>query len=416
MGMPSPSETAASAPLGQAFTRVWAASTISNLGDGVFGVALPLLAAALTRDPVLVALVAVAAQLPWLLFSLFSGALVDRWDRRRVMWATDLYRMLIVGLLAFAVITDRASIPLLVVVGFLLAIGEMLFDNAAQSILPSVVAPAQLERANSRLYAAQAATNDFIGGPLGAAMFGVARSVPFVADAVSFGLSAILISTLPEADYRAEQGVGDTSLWTEIREGLSWLWKHRLLRTLSAEVGVINFWFMAYVAVFVLHAQDNLGVSNLGFGLLVASGGVGAFVGAATASRISAAFPPGKLLLTAVVGFGAALAVIGATSSPTVAGIAIFTTGIISMVWNVVTVSLRQAITPDTLLGRVNSAYQIASMGSLSLGALAGGFLASWFGLRSPMIIGGAVVALTAVLVTPIVSTPAIEQARAQAT
>ena len=195
-----------------------------------------------------------AGQLPWLVFSVFSGALVDRWDRRTVMWSTDVYRMLVVGLLAVSVLVGWVSIPVLIAAALLLAFGEILFDNASQSILPSVVKPEQLERGNSRLYSAQVLMNSFAGGPVGGALFAMARSAPLVIDAVSFGLSAALVGTLP-GDYKAQRD-NDTgsTLWAEVKEGLGWLWRHRLLRTLSLEVGVINFWMMAYVAVFVLHA------------------------------------------------------------------------------------------------------------------------------------------------------------------
>src|SRR6266540_5974059 len=137
--------------LGPGYHKLWTAAAVSTLGDGVFLAALPLLAATLSRDPLQVSLVAFAGWLPWLLFGLVSGALVDRWDRRRVMWTVDAVRLALVGGLGVAVLAGGATIPLLATVGFLLGIGQTLFDNAAQSLIPALVTRAtqRLERATA---------------------------------------------------------------------------------------------------------------------------------------------------------------------------------------------------------------------------------------------------------------------------
>ncbi len=137
--------------LGPDFAKLWTASTVSNLGDGVTLVAGPLLAASLTRDPLLVAALTFAQRLPWLLFSLLSGALVDRLDRRRVMVSADLFRAVVIGLLGVVVLLDAASIPLLCTTLFLLGTAETLFDTASISILPAMVPKASLTKANGRL-------------------------------------------------------------------------------------------------------------------------------------------------------------------------------------------------------------------------------------------------------------------------
>jgi Transmembrane secretion effector len=153
--------------LGPEYTKLWSASTVSNLGDGVTLVAGPLLVASLTRDPVLVAGIAFAQQLPWLLFSLISGALVDRLDRRRVMWTVDAFRTVLLGFLGLAVLLDFVSIPLLYVVFFLMGTAETLFDTASVSILPAVVPPEKLEKANGRLFGAEIVSNQLAAPPLG---------------------------------------------------------------------------------------------------------------------------------------------------------------------------------------------------------------------------------------------------------
>jgi MFS family permease len=175
--------------LGAGFARLWAAAAISNVGDGIYATALPLLAASLTRDPFAVSLVTFGEWLPWLLFGLVSGALLDRWERRRVMWTVDAARFAVVGALAAAVVLDRASIALLAAAGFLLGTGQTLVDTAQHSIVPALVSrdPARLERANGRLQGTQIVANQFVGPPAGGFLFSLAAWIPLAVDAVSFG-------------------------------------------------------------------------------------------------------------------------------------------------------------------------------------------------------------------------------------
>jgi MFS family permease len=152
---------------------LWAASTVSSLGDGMYLAALPLLAATLTRDPLAVSVVTFAGWLPWLLFALPAGALVDRLDRRRVMWTVDAARALVVGVLTVAVLAGWASIPLLAVAGFLVGAGQTLFENAAQAMVVAVAGrgPRRLERANGQLVASLTIGQQLIGPPAGSAAF-----------------------------------------------------------------------------------------------------------------------------------------------------------------------------------------------------------------------------------------------------
>jgi MFS family permease len=198
---------------GTGFARLWAAQGISNLGDGVYGTALPLLAATLTRDPLLVSLVSFAEWLPWLLFGLLSGALLDRLDRRRVMWTVDVVRFAVVGGLAVAVVVDRASVALLAAVGFLLGTGQTLVDTGAHSILPALVSREgqRLERANGRLVGTQVVTQELAGPPAGGFLFSVAGWIPFAVDAVSFAASSALVAAIrgsfgPAPGSRARPG------------------------------------------------------------------------------------------------------------------------------------------------------------------------------------------------------------------
>lgn len=406
--------------LGANYVRIWCAATVSNLGDGVTLAALPLLAASLTRSPTSIALVSLAGTLPWLLFALLSGALADRLDRKRTMVMVDAFRMLVLGGLAVVVLMGSETIVLLAVVAFTLGSAETLFDNAAQSILPNVVHTDALEVANGRVYAAEIVSNQFIGPPLGAFLFAATAAAPFLVDAGSFGTAALVVLGL-RGSFRPvrDEDALDTprpSIWTDIAEGLRWLRHHHLLRSLAVVLGVINLVDAAAVAVFVLYALEVLGLSKQGYGVLLTAGGVGALVGSLAVRSLSTKVGPGTFLVIAVFAIGIATLLPAIWTSPIAAGISIATMGAISVGWNVVTVSLRQAIVPDALLGRVNGAYRLVGLGFMPIGALLGGLLARTYGLRAPFLVGGIMAIVIGFAMIPWINNRTIVAARAAAT
>ena len=425
MATPASGAAAGATRLGSGYAKLWAAASVSFVGDGIYSTALPLLAASLTRDPLGVAAVEVAGQLPWLLFALPAGALVDRWDRRRVLWLTDAYRALVLAALTVVIVAGWASIPLLGAAGFLLAVGGTLFTPATMSILPGLVSrdPARLERANSRLAAAQTVGDNFLGPPAGGALFSLARSIPFAADAISFAVSAVLLASIkgryaPSPDPQQAQEAAQTvpprpSLRREIIEGLRWLAGQRLLRTLATMNAITSLAFGAWTAIMVLFAQERLGLGNVGYGLLWTGVAAGSLLGSLVTTRLSRLLGQRRLLLLSAATFGATTLGIGISTSPWVAGALLAILGLTLTAWNVVVISLRQAITPDRLVGRINSAFQLLSFGMLPLGAALGGVLGRTFGLRSPFLIGGVVLLIMALVAIPILTTQAIEAARA---
>ncbi len=399
--------------LGANYWKLWTASTISNLGDGVTLVAGPLLAASLTRDPVLVAGVAFAQRLPWLLFSLISGALVDRLDRRLLMGMVDIFRAVLVGFLGVAVLLGFASIPLMYVVFFLLGIAETLFDNASQAILPSVVARDSLEKANGRLFGGQVVTNQFAGPPVGGFLFALAASVPFLIDAGTFAAAAALVLVM-RGRFRSERTEDDAkkTIMLDIREGLRWLFGHRLLRMVALMLGFANLTFAAFDAIFVLFVQNILGLGSFGFGVLLAAGAIGGVAGSMVADRIVLWLGSGTSLHAVLLTNAAALAVIAVTENPFIVGAMIALVGVGVVVWNVITVSFRQAIVPKRLFGRVNSVYRLLGWGGISLGALIGGLLAGSFGLRAPFVFGVLVLVAMSLLTLRLVNNRTMYAAR----
>ncbi len=384
-------------PLGGPFRRLWTASTVSNLADGVLKVALPLVAVRYTDSPALVAGLTFALTLPWLLFALPAGALADRLDRRHAMIGANVARaLLVVALAAVALVPDAGSIAVLYVVAFGVGVTETLYDTAAQSILPQVVPRTALPRANGRLYAAELTANQFVGPPLGGLLVAAGAAVAFGLPGALWALAVGLLVGLP-GSYRPERTTR-TTLRADIAEGLRFLWHDRILRTLALMVGGINFASNAAFAIFVLYAvgpDSPLGLSEPAYGVLLTTTAVGAFAGSFVAERVVALLGRARSLALTVLSTVALVGVPAVTTDAWVIGAVYAVGGAGIAVWNVVTVSLRQRITPDALLGRLNSCYRLLAWGTMPLGAAAGGLLGELFGLRSVFVVMAAVSAAT---------------------
>lgn len=401
--------------LGPNFARLWTAGAISNLGDGVIIAALPLLARSISRSPTTIALVTAAGTLPWLLFSLIGGVIADRTDRRRTMAIVDTFRFAAMGLLGFALVTGVQSIALLMIVGFSLGMAETVFDNASQAILPSLVTDDHLETANGRLEGAQIVANQFVGPPIGAWLFGLAIAAPVFLDAASFGFAALLVLTL-RGSFRAERAESaPTSMRADIAEGLRWLFRHRILRTLAIALGVMNFLGLTWMTILVLYAKDVLHLTDFQYGLLFTTEAAGAALGSQMAARISRRIGNATSMSLAVAVSAASMLVPGLWAQPVAVAAALAVGGFGGLVWNVLTVSLRQSLIPDELLGRVNSAYRLIGWGTMPLGAIAGGLIADAYGLRAPFLFAGTSALVLTVWVSTRVTNRSIQRARRRA-
>jgi predicted MFS family arabinose efflux permease len=338
---------------------------------------------------------------------------VDRLDRRRVMGYVDAARTALIGALGIAVLLGWASLPLMYAIFFLIGTLETLFDNASQAILPAVVSRDQLERANSRLYAAEIVSNELAGPPLGGFLFGVAVAVPFLLDAGTFAAAAALILAL-RGGFRPErsEGAPPTTLTAEIGEGLRWLWNHRLIRTLAIMLGVFSMTFAATQAIFVLFAQDILGLGSFGYGVLLTSWAVGGLIGSLMADRIILWLGSGGALQASVLISAVVLTVVALSENAFVVWAAFLLTGISVVVWNVITVSFRQAVVPQEIFGRVNSVYRLLGWGGMPVGALLGGSLARSFGLTAPFWFAASVLAMMFFITLPFVNNRTVAEAR----
>ena len=391
MTRPSPG---AGRALGLPFRRLWLAVGISGMGDGMFLTAFPLLAATLTRDAVLIAGVTLASRLPWLLFSLLAGAVADRADRRLLMVGADVVRTIVVGGLGLAVLAHGARIWLLYACAFGLGLGEVLHANSAQAVLPVLVEADLLVPANARLTGTQVMTENFGGPPVGAALFGAAPAVPFLADAASFAAAAYLVLRLPNVHRPPAE---PTRLWTDLREGVSYAVHHVVLRRLAALLGILNFFYFATEAVLVLYTFERLHAGKAVYTALFVAAAAGTLSTQWMVAWMQRAL--GNVATLTVSFWLWALALIGLAIStrPVVAIALFFLLGMGDGLWRVLTVTLRQTITPNRLLGRVNSAYRMVAQGVIPLGAAFGGATAKAFGIRAPFVIAAAVFVVIAV-------------------
>ncbi|QSB13441.1 MFS transporter [Natronosporangium hydrolyticum] len=369
--------------LGRRYWLVWSAAIQSNLADGIFLIALPLLAARYTDSPALIAGVALAGRLPWLLFALHAGALVDRIDRRSTMRNVNLVRSVTLGVLGVAVFTGAVTLPLLFAVAFVLGVAETLFDTSAQSLVPRLVAPDQLQRANGRLYAGEVTANGFAGPSLGGLLAGLSVAVAFAVSGLAYAGAAAALSLVKGRfrPYRERR----TGLHRDIREGLSYLAGHRVLRTLAVVGGLTNMAWFAWQSVLVLYAVDPgpMGLSEFGYGLLLTAGAAGSVLGSFFVDRMTRLFGRARLLQLCLVGWAVWLGGPALSTNPWLVGALVVVGSAAGMWWNIISVSYRQRVVPDAMLGRVNAAYRLFAWGAMPVGAALGGLLGELFGLRA---------------------------------
>ena len=380
-----------------AYWRQWTASAVSNVGDGMNTAAMPLLAYSLTDDARVLALVSFAAMIPWFLLALPVGVYVDRLDRRSLMVAANSIRAALFGVVAVTAATGTLGVGLLLLLLLVVGCCEVVFDSSAQAFLPAIVSAEQLPRANGILFATEVIGNGFVGLPIGAWLWVAAVGVPFGVNAAALALAAMLVASIrvvPRLPDFSVESRETARFRDQLRTGLRWLMEHRLLRTLAILLGVTNMAHQMGMALLVKFAAEELGVGPSGFGLLLALMSIGSIIGGFAGDRIARRLGERTALLGAYVTF--AVCMVGFGLAPHAAVLAAFAVveGVAGTVWNVITVSMRQRVIPSELFGRVNSAYRWIGTGSIALGAVIGGQIAYWGGLRAPFLVGAGATAV----------------------
>lgn len=400
--------------LGSRFHRLFGATLVSAIGTGMHAAALPLLALQSTSSPMALSLVVLAAEIPWVLVSLHAGVLVDRLDRRRVMVWADLGRFAVMVALAILILTARVNLVWLVFAAFLLGTGQVFFDVAAQSAIPDFVSrdPRNLATANGRIVAAESNGEDFVGPPLGSALFGVGNFLPFVGNALSFASSGLLILSIrADAKPKERPDAPRKSVRSDIVEGVRWLFGNRTLRALAAVSCLGNVAATTQFAMLALLAKKVLGLPDLGFGLLLTATAVGATAGGLTAAAVSKRFGSGAVLLVGKAGVGAAILVLGLVANVWVAAAMMMVTGALMTAEKVVVSTVRQQIVPDELLGRVLSSSRLVVMTGGPVGAVLGGLLASVFAVQVSYVAAGVFLILVTLVFYPVLNNRALASA-----
>lgn len=416
--------------LGRTFANVFTANLASSLGDGIARTAAPLLAARLTDDPVLIAGLAALAMLPWLLFALPSGILVDRMDRRHALaLAASVRTVLAVGLLAL-VWTDALTIWWLYLLIFVYGACETLYDGAIRAVVPSVVPKKKLSRANARIEGAELVVQNFAAAPLTSALFAVAVLIPLGLLGAAYGLAVVLAVLLPQiasgrqfragsvtsgrpaqpdaADASDEQGAPRASTSApsappaepfrrQLVDGWRFIMANRQLRTLWFFTTATGLLYAASSATLVLFVLQTLAIPEAAFGLFLLSGAVGGLIGSVVASRLQGRFGLGAIMAAMNLIAGAATLVMGMWSVAAVGVIGFAVASGSVTIWNILMMSYRQAIVPGRLLGRVHGTWRTLLWGSMPLGSVIGGAIAL-VDLRLPWIIGGGLMTLLALM------------------
>jgi len=381
--------------LGRDFRFVWLSILVSSSGDGMFVTAFPLLAALLTRDPVLIAGITISTRLPWLLFSIFTGAIADRSDRRKLMIGADLARMVIVGALGAAILLDVVTIWQLYVCAFLLGICETLHVNAAQAFIPAIVRQDQLLPANARFASAQIVSTQFIGPPLGVALFNATRSLPFIADAVTFAGSAGLIAAIPD-EHAVDKPT--TRFRDDVLDGLRFLRDHKPLRRLTEILAFVNFFYFAAISLLVLYNDEILGGTDVTFTALSVGAAVGTVVSRFFIQRLVDRSGTTTTMVISMWLWAVATTVMAFTSNAPIAIASNVILGIGTGLWLSLNTTLRQQLTPSRMLGRMNAASRTVSWGIVPFGAAFGGLTARLLGLRGPFILSAASMVACAII------------------
>ena len=387
-----------SVPLGHDFSRIWSASLITNLVDGVLRLATPLLAVSLTEDPILIGALSALGLLPWLFFAIPIGAIVDRVDRRKALVLGNLLRALIAFFIAFAVLQGFINIWLLLISVFFFGICEVLVDTTSQSVLPQILDKSNYERGNSRLQISEVIVSQFAGAPLSGFLYAVSIALPFYFSTTGFILAGLLILLFPferEINARKEGEVGQAKLGLkgDIKFALNYLYQDKQIFSIVVITTSLGFFYSLSNAIAPLFILKELNVSPAMFGVVLAIGGIGALIGSIAAPMASKYLGRGRALAINV--FLASLLVIFIGLSPNAYFFVVVSVliGFTISVWNILLMSLYQSLIPPELYGRIHGARRTIVWGLMPIGSLLGGVIARG-GLRLPFLIGGAIATL----------------------
>jgi MFS family permease len=361
------------------FWLLWLATVFANLADGVFKLALPLLAMQIEPSPSVVAGVAFVVRLPWLLFALFAGVLVDRLDRRQTMIVANMVRVFALLSLVAAIVLNMLSLPLLYALALLLGIAETFADTSSAAILPSVLEGQKSEKANAWLIGGITVSNEFIGPPLGGALILLSLAFAFGGSSLLYLLATIALLFMTGSFKPSSEKA--KPILSDLSAGLRYVWENALLRNLVFIVTVMNLAWSAWAAVMVLYLVGEAGVSEFAYGLMLTSIGIGGLVGAVITVPIVERWGRAWAIAADILGTVLMLLVPALTTNIWLIGVAAVIGGIGSSMWGIVVSSIRQETVPDEMQGRSSGVFRLFGYGALPLGAAFAGFVAEWINI-----------------------------------
>ncbi|RFU39498.1 MFS transporter [Actinomadura logoneensis] len=358
------------------FVLLWVGQTFSEVGTRMTSVAFPLLVLALTGSPARAGLSGFAGTLPYVLFYLPAGALVDRWDRRRVMLCCELGQFAALGSLAAAFALDAVTFPHILLTAFVSGSCFVFFSVSQRALLPALVPSERLTEALAR-QETKSRSAALTGSPLGGLLFGLGHALPFVADAASYLVSVATILGI-RTRHRPAPPPRETAtgLYGEIREGMRWLWHEPFVRMSVALTSAVNLMFQALILTLIVLA-GRLGAGSAGTGLILGCFGVGGLAGALVAPRVPDLLSSRAVAIGATWVWAATAPLLAVATNPYELAAVIACMAVVGPVWNVVVVGHQYKVVPDHLLGRVKSVALLTSWGSMPLGQLLGGYLLS---------------------------------------
>ena len=397
------------------FNLLLIASTFSNLADGIAGFAYPWLFSLLTRDPLLISIVSVLVNLPRLIFVLYAGVIADKFNRQKILMYTRLGQVFLTSIFIVLIYLNLDNIPkevqfnepqfeskfLIISAAYLLAfmfgLLEVTRDNAAQAFLPQIVSKDNLPKANGRLFGIEIVTNNFLGTPVGGFLIGLSLITPFIFDTLLMLVSVFFITGIKGKFERVENINKDQKTSEMIKEGVEWLKNNTLLKRLAIYTGIANFFGSMQFPIMILFAQELIGLNAIQYSFLAYGAAIGGLVGSQVANKINAKLEESKTLLISGALFGIGMFAIYVTTNPFIVAGSFGLSSFGSVLWNVQAVSIRQALIPDNLLGRVNSVYRLLALGLNPIGAIFGGAIVKIldnsfsreFALRFPFLLGG---------------------------
>jgi len=397
------------------FNLLLTASTFSNLADGIAGFAYPWLFSLLTRDPLLISIVSVLVNLPRLIFVLYAGVIADKFNRQKILVYTRLGQVFLTSIFIVLIYINLDNIPKVVqfdepqfeskfliisaayLLAFMFGLLEVTRDNAAQAFLPQIVSKENLPKANGRLFGIEIVTNSFLGTPVGGFLIGFSLITPFIFDTLLMLVSVFFITGI-KGKFERTEGINKEQNTSEmIKEGVEWLKNNTLLKRLAIYTGIANFFGSMQFPIMILFAQELIGLNAIQYSFLAYGAATGGLVGSQVANKVNARLEESKTLLISVALFGIGMFAPYVTSNPFIVAGSFGLSSFGSVLWNVQAVSIRQALIPDNLLGRVNSVYRLLALGLNPIGAIFGGAIVKIldnsfsreFALRFPFLLGG---------------------------